>query len=733
MTAGEGAAGIPPALRRMLERTWYAFLGRFPHPTAIQERGIPAILAGESVLLAAATATGKTEAYAAPLVERMLREKWAAPGLLVVSPTRALTNDLFRRLEAPLAALRVPLARRTGDHSEWDDTNPGAVVVTTPESLDSLLARRPDALKTVRAIVLDELHVLDGTARGDQLAILVTRLERLVLAAVAGDATRGRGVPLPLQRVAATATAVASTDVARRYLGPGALVVQTDERREIQADLVEAREPSDVSQHLVRLARESGGVLRKVLVFTNSRADAENLASACRNRPPYGADVFVHHASLARPERERVEKRFLAASTALCFATMTLELGIDIGDIDCVGLIGPPPNVASLLQRMGRGNRRTWDTTRVTCFYRDEGQRARFEHLLEKARCGDLGRSSFGRNEHGLFRPSVLVQQAFSLVFQSRGRFIDAVSMVGRLPAWVREEYPVDRIEEILSHLASTGWLKIIAGGRYGADDRLESIFRRGTMHSNIAPEAPGLEVVDEATERVVGTMPDPTEPGARRGAAGMRRGATSAGMPDEIVLGGQRRAVRRVGGRQVRVTSTGEGATAEFRSKGSPAIPLVLARSLAAHLGLGERTLKVVRLDLADLGGATRSRILLAHFLGSAYGRLFTACLEKVVPEASAAGNAFVTVLSTDLVDELHFSESMVLAEISKHRRALSAALQDGPHSCHLPPGWWVAWLQESLDVPRFLSLVDTFVQDHECGPDLRALLISLAPRGTP
>lgn len=732
--SGRGGAD----LRRLLDRTWYAFLGRFPRPTPIQEAGIPAILAGEPVLLAAATATGKTEAYAAPLLERLIREKWDAPGLLIVSPTRALTNDLYRRLEAPLATLGVPLARRTGDHAEWDDKKPGAVVVTTPESLDSLLARRPDALRPVRAIVLDELHVLDGTARGDQLAILVTRLEQVVLRTLASEAARGRGgVPIALQRVAATATVSDAAAVARRYLGPGARVVQTGERRQIEADILDAWDPGEVAGHLVRLAREAGRRTRKILVFANSRADAESLAGACRNRAPFGQDVFVHHASLSKPERERVEKRFLDAPTALCLATSTLELGIDIGDIDCVGLFGPPSDVASFLQRTGRGNRRAWDRTRVACFCRDAGQRVRFEHLLEKARSGDLGHASLGPSMGELFRPSVLVQQAFSLVFQNRQRFVDADSFAKRLPAWLREAYPAGRLEELLAHLAAREWLRPLAGGRYGADDRLERAFQRGTMHSNIGGEAPGIEVIDEATERVVGYLPASDE-----GGRGRRSGAASSRLGDgqEILLGGQRRTVRRVGQGKVRVASSGTQGTAEFKGKGSPAISLDLARSLAAHLGIGERTLVVVNLEpgLPDAleallpGPRPAGRFVLAHFLGSAWGRIFTECLQSMAPGTTAAGNAFVTVVSPQVPEDLHFPESLVLGEIGRHRRALSAALGDGPLGPQLPEGWWVAWLQESLDVPRFLSFIDTFVVEERADAGLRDILASLAPRGS-
>lgn len=748
-------------LRQYLARTWYPFLGRFPQPTLVQMKAIPRVLAGESVLLASATATGKTEAYAAPLVERLLREKWGCPAhgsaggvcILIVSPTRALVNDLFRRLEGPFSQLGVPLGRKTGDYaallrSEDKQALP-SVLITTPESFDSMLSRQPQVLRTVRAVVLDELHVLDGTARGDQLAVLVTRLERLVMGTAAQAAVRGDSTPhqgtisedtrwgrtehdssagafrfsrgkhaswdIPLQRVAATATAASADEVARCYLGPRASVVTTDERRAIEADLIGETSPPALMQYF-RESRAS----RKVLVFTNSRAEAEDYAVACSGLAPFGRDVFVHHASLARAERERVEERFLTASSALCFATTTLELGIDIGDIDRIGLIGPPPDVQGLLQRVGRGNRRLWDVTRVACFYRTSGQRARFEHMLDCARRGEL------HTGERTFRPSVLVQQATSLIYQNRGRWLDARSLHDRLPQWVAARYTENEIEAMLSHLASDGWLATMGGGRYGPSERTDRLYVRGLMHSNISSrDDQDIEVVDAATERVVGYVSArSSETQERRGRQAARAGGTPRGAPpvgDKLVLGGKKRQVQRVSDRQIRVSSGGPAVGAQFAAWSSPSISFGLARSFAAFLGIAERQMPVFQ---------DGNVIILGHFLGSAYGRILIACLLRSIRGLTAAGNAFVAALATSETPMLHFRESEVLAAIGKHRRALSTALGDGPTASRLPPGWWTGWLAESLDVPRFLEIIDTSRLQDTSDKALRDVLLTLAPR---
>src|SRR5690606_26195628 len=152
-----------------------AFLGRFPRATEVQELAIPHVLVGRDVLISAPTASGKTEAYAAPAVERIGATRQGSPALLLVSPTRALANDLKRRLEGPLFDVKVPFGRYTGEHKERVDGALPEVVVTTPEALDSLLARRAKLLSGVRTVVLDEIHVLDGSGRGDQLRVLLQR------------------------------------------------------------------------------------------------------------------------------------------------------------------------------------------------------------------------------------------------------------------------------------------------------------------------------------------------------------------------------------------------------------------------------------------------------------------------------------------------------------------------------------------------------------------------------
>ena len=165
------------------------------------------------------TASGKTEAVVAPLVERHLPPGTdGLPRLLLVSPTRALVNDLLRRLEPPLARLGLAVHRRTGDHATLDRRHPPQVLITTPESLDSLLVRHTAFLAEVRAVVLDELQILDGSPRGDQLRLLLGRLRTLV-----GE----RGAAL--QAAASSATIHDPRGLAERYVERADTIVVREE------------------------------------------------------------------------------------------------------------------------------------------------------------------------------------------------------------------------------------------------------------------------------------------------------------------------------------------------------------------------------------------------------------------------------------------------------------------------------------------------------------------------
>lgn len=342
-----------------------AFFGDFAQLRPVQAKAIPPIIAGADALVRAPTASGKTEAAIAPLVSRyraQLQETGRGVGILIVSPTRALANDLHRRLMQPLDALGIRCGVRHGERNQLQLAEPPAVLLTTPESFDIEVGHEPDSFRHIRAVVLDEAHLLYNTQRGMQVAVILQRLE----------AWLGHRV----QVVGLSATIGRSTDV-WRFFRPGRTVedISDDGGRGLTAHL-----RFDVSiARLAELLREVDD--KKVLVFTNTRRECDQLVDQLE-RSGLRCPTYAHHSSLAREAREATEEGFEAASSAICVATSTLELGIDIGSIDLVVLYGIPADWQSLAQRVGRGNRRRNSIEALLCTGSGHGEPDSITQLL---------------------------------------------------------------------------------------------------------------------------------------------------------------------------------------------------------------------------------------------------------------------------------------------------------------------------------------------------------------
>lgn len=335
----------------------------------IQERAIPVILRGDTdVIVAAATAAGKTEAAFLPVLSAVAED--AAPGFkaLYVSPLKALINDQFRRLESLCKMLELPVVKWHGDASaaakQKARRNPQGIVLITPESLEALLARRgaeaPGLFRSLRYVVVDELHAFIGTERGMQLQSLLHRLER---AADRRVARIGLSATLGDMRRAAEVLRVGEADavtILKSRGGESALKLQL--RGYVEADGNEADADSRsaaaaVAEHLFQKLRGTHN-----LVFAGSRRNVELYADRLRGLSDKNAvpnEFFPHHGNLSRQLREELEERLRLGNlptTAVC--TTTLELGIDIGAVESVAQIGAPRSIAGLRQRLGRSGRR---------------------------------------------------------------------------------------------------------------------------------------------------------------------------------------------------------------------------------------------------------------------------------------------------------------------------------------------------------------------------------------
>ena len=418
----------------------------WPGLRPLQDEAIAPILAGEHVLALAPTAGGKTEAAVLPLLSRIATEGWRGLSVLYVCPLRALLNNLHPRLEryAGFVGLRAGLwhgdVGASARNRIFDE--PPEILLTTPESLEAILmsTRRDHAgfFAGLQAVVVDEVHAFGGDDRGWHLLAVLERLS-----AVAGR---------DLQRIGLSATVGEPERLLRWLVGSS-----TAPSRVVAPDMGSAAPPELTLDHVGSLTNAATVISRlhdgeKRLVFCDSRARVEELAVGLRER---GVRTFVSHSSLALDERRQAEEAFAQATDCVIVSTSTLELGIDVGDLDRVIQIDSPTTVASFLQRLGRTGRRP-GTTRNMLFLttKPEIEPVKAAGLLE------LWSRGYVEPVVGPARPyHLLAQQVLAYVLQegsiARSRWTE---VVGRLPVFAGlVESGVGA--QILDHLVASGML----------------------------------------------------------------------------------------------------------------------------------------------------------------------------------------------------------------------------------------------------------------------------------
>ncbi len=403
-----------PAVARWFEQT-------FESPTEPQRRGWPAIQSGRHVLISAPTGSGKTLAAFLGSLDVLFREgaRTDLPDetrVVYVSPLKALSNDIRKNLQEPLSGIRA-LLRETEDHDidvraevRTGDTTaaqrqalikkPPHILVTTPESLYLLLTSESgrNMLRTVRTLIMDEIHAVVDDRRGAHLALSAERLAALTKSMSGG----------PLQRIGLSATQKPIEEVARFLVGahsvdeagnPDCEIIDIGHRRELDVAIelpkspLEAVMSNEVWEEIYHRLAELIQAHRTTLVFVNTRRMAERVTHHLSEL--LGSDaVTSHHGSLSAKLRLDAEDRLKRGELKALVATASLELGIDIGSVDLVCQLGTTRSIASLLQRVGRAEHKRGGLPKGRIFPLSRDELVECAALLRCVHRGELDRLS---------------------------------------------------------------------------------------------------------------------------------------------------------------------------------------------------------------------------------------------------------------------------------------------------------------------------------------------------
>ena len=410
---------------------WFA--GAIGEPTEVQRAAWPAIAEGGHVLVSAPTGTGKTLAAFLVWIDQLKRQ--ARQGtledklqVLYISPLKALGNDIRENLKRPLEGIGGPEIRtavRTGDTSASDRQKmlrrPPHILITTPESLYLLLTstRGREMLSTTRAVILDELHVMLDNKRGAHLMLSLARLD-----ALCGS---------PLQRIGLSAT-IRPLSLAAEYLAHGepvrVIAPPMKKRADMQVNSVlpdmRIMTEGSIWPDLCRAVYDQCRGMRTVIAFLEGRAAAEKLARGVNELAGEGF-ARTHHGSVSREQRQEAEEQLRSGKLRLLCATSSMELGIDVGEVDLVLQIGCPLTVSGALQRMGRAGHSPGRISVMHIFPRTAAEGVPCALTADAALAGEIEPA---KPPQGCY--DVLAQHLVSMAVDGGYRVEDALALVRR-------------------------------------------------------------------------------------------------------------------------------------------------------------------------------------------------------------------------------------------------------------------------------------------------------------
>ncbi|MEP6570097.1 MAG: DEAD/DEAH box helicase [Acidobacteriota bacterium] len=421
-----------PAVARWFAKT-------FPAATPPQEQAWPAVKAQHNTLIAAPTGSGKTLAAFLAAIDDLVRlgvegKLDDTTHVVYVSPLKALSNDIQRNLQIPLAGIQEELRAlglpevnirtfvRTGDTPAGERTamtkRPPHIVVTTPESLYILLTSEGGRrmLQTTRTLIVDEIHAVVGDKRGSHLALSIERLEQLIQQCpyqsddnqdlFSETAGHRPSVARRLVRIGLSATQRPIEEVARFLVGnaninsenrPDCTIIDSGHTRRLDIAIEVPESPlqavmsgevwEEIYDRLAQLIREH----KTTLVFVNTRRLAERVSRHLGERLG-DENIAAHHGSLAREQRLVAEQRLKAGELSALVATASLELGIDIGDVNLVCQLGSTRSIASFLQRVGRSNHTVAGFPKGRIFPQSRDELVECAAIVDSVRRGELDR-----------------------------------------------------------------------------------------------------------------------------------------------------------------------------------------------------------------------------------------------------------------------------------------------------------------------------------------------------
>lgn len=416
--------------------------------------------------------SGKTEAILAPATERLMTHRGHFTILYIV-PTRALALDMHRRIQPLYKQLGLKSGIRTGDGKTSQEAKPHLLILT-PESLDVLMgSQNPENkyfLKHVHVLIIDEVHTFLRTMRGSQLSYLRRRLE-----------VRSKG---DLQTLTLSATITFPEDISAFFHLKNVFYYQQTATRKLEPCWVHI---VDERRELVPFFDDllSRWKCKKLLVFANSRKKCEQLFEILNYEGNFSNNVLLHYSNLSTKERRFIESSFRECKQSVCIATSTLEMGIDIGDIDGVVLMGPPSSTMAFLQRIGRGNRRQNHLKFWGVCYGSEAERQllRFLALFELALENKMEKS-FAANHY-----SVLFQQILSCLYAKKILSHNSLNTL----------FNVAELPLLMEKMAAKDWLQPMPMlGLFSGGWRYKIALQRQQIWSNFPPSDEEYEVILE-------------------------------------------------------------------------------------------------------------------------------------------------------------------------------------------------------------------------------------------